>query len=66
MTNSTVEQFNNEMVSVRTQSIYLDLINNRGDKVDDMKHKDKVLVGYNKIMNLLSRSKQGVLEYDTY
>ena len=57
MTNDTVEQFNNELVSVRTQSIYLDLINNRGDKVDDMKHKDKVLFGYNKIMNLLSRSK---------
>lgn len=57
MTNKTVEQFNNEMVSVRLQSLYLDLINNRGDKVDDDKHKAKVLTGYNKIMNLLSRSK---------
>ena len=57
MTNNTVEQFTNEMVSVRTQSLYLNLIYDRKDKVSDMKHKDKVLVGYNKIMNLLSRSK---------
>ncbi len=57
MTNNTVEQFTNEMVSVRTQSLYLNLINDRKDKVSYMKHKDKVLVGYNKIMNLLSRSK---------
>ena len=57
MTNNTVEQFTNEMVSVRTQSLYLSLINDRKNKVDDMKHKAKVLYGYNKIMNLLSRSK---------
>lgn len=57
MTNNTVEQFTNEMMSVRTQSLYLKLINDRKDKVDDISHKAKVLTGYNKIMNLLSRSK---------
>lgn len=57
MTNNTVEQFTNEMVSVRTQSLYLKLINNRSDKIDDDLHKAKVLSGYSKIMNLLNRSK---------
>jgi hypothetical protein len=56
MTNNTVEQFVNEMAGVRTQSIYLDLINDRSDKVNDTRHKIKVLTGYNIIMDLVNRS----------
>ena len=57
MTNNNVNDFNNELSGVRTQSIYLNLINDRKDKVEDNYHKAKVLTGYGIIMNLLSHSK---------
>ena len=50
---STLQNFNNQLHGVRMQTLYRDLINNRGDKIGDTRHKGKVLSGYFKMMNLL-------------
>ena len=50
---STLQEFNNQLHGVKMQTLYLDLINNRGSKINDTRHKGKVLNGYFKIMNLL-------------
>jgi hypothetical protein len=55
MVNNTVQDFYNEMEGVRIQTLYLSLINDRSDKIDDEKHKLKLLKGYAKIMNLVNR-----------
>ena len=50
---STLQEFNNQLSGVRMQTLYLDLINNRSSKINDTRHKGKVLSGYFKMMNLL-------------
>lgn len=52
---SNMVDFNRQLVAVREQNIYLDLINNRDAKLNDEKHKRKLLNGYYKILNFINR-----------
>lgn len=56
LVNTGLVDFEKNMIAVQEQNRYLDLINDRGDKVEDELHKAKVLKGYAKIMNLLERA----------
>ena len=52
MKNNTVQDFNTQLHGVRMQSLYLNLINNQESKIDNARHKGKVLSGYFKIMRI--------------
>lgn len=53
---SNMVDFNRQLVAVREQNIYLDLTNNRDAKLNDEKHKRKLLNGLSKIMSLVERA----------
>lgn len=55
MFNKGIVDFNRTLNAVREQDLYLQLINDRSDKIDNTAHKGKLLNGYNKIMGLLAR-----------
>ena len=52
---NTLEQFNMQSHFIREQNLYLDLINNRDNRINDKKHKQTVLLGYYKLMNFINK-----------
>lgn len=54
MTND-LNQFNEQLVHMREHDHYLQLTNYRDNVINDHQHKQTVLLGYYKIMNLINR-----------
>lgn len=52
---SDLNQFNESLVRMREHEHYLRLTNYRDSAINDHQHKQTVLLGYYKIMNLINR-----------